>query len=204
MKILLVDDHALFRAGMRYVLRELDDAVELLEAPDCETAQRVAAGEDVTLVLMDLQLPGADGLKGLAQCREHLPDTPVVMLSAVEDLERIERAMRLGARGYIAKSANSETMLNALRQVLAGEMYLPWAVDLERESAAESQSLTPRQIEVLHLLARGASNKEIARLLGVAEGTVRIHVTAILRALKVRNRGQAVYAGARVGLITEQ
>ncbi|MEW5756618.1 MAG: response regulator transcription factor [Pseudomonadota bacterium] len=201
MKILLVDDHALFRAGMRYVLRELDEAVELLEAPDCDAAQRLA-DESVSLVLMDLLLPGTDGLRGLSQCRERLPDTPVVMLSAVEDLDRVERAMRLGARGYISKSANSDTMLGALRQVLAGEIYLPWAIEPARESE-EVQPLTPRQIEVLHLLARGASNKEIARALGVAEGTVRIHVTAILRALNVRNRGQAAYAGVRAGLITE-
>jgi DNA-binding NarL/FixJ family response regulator len=161
---------------------------------------------------LDLNLPGMDGLHGLARLREASPATPVAILSATDDREHVHQALALGAAGYIPKSAGSDVILNAIRLVLAGGVYLP--VSLVQPDSAEpseielngssdvSHGLTPRQHEVLELLTQGLSNKQIARRLGVAENTVRVHVAAILRLLGASNRTEAGYRALRLGLVT--
>ena len=207
MKILVADDHALFRDGLRYLLGQLDGFVEILEAKDGATALELAGIHlDLDLVLLDLGMPGIDGLAGLRLLRARHPALPVVILSGSEESADARQAFGVGALGFIPKSSSAQVMLSALRLVLSGGMYLP-PFYAERAqgarvpiapSSVDSLGLTPRQLDVLRLLGRGQSNKEIARVLQLAEGTVKLHITAILRALGVNNRTRAVVAAARM------
>ena len=217
MKILVVDDHPLIREAMRSVLKQLDPAIEVLEAGDCESALTIADREpELGLVLLDLRLPGISGLDGLEVLRERHANVPVVVLSASEDRSEVMRALDLGAMGYIPKTQPSNVMISALKLVLSGGVYLPAEVMSlstapapvanENDGAYDSKAhasqlgLTPRQAEVLALLIQGKPNKLICRDLNLAEGTVKIHVAAILKALGVMNRTQAVVAVSRMGL----
>jgi DNA-binding NarL/FixJ family response regulator len=216
-KILVVDDHPLIREAMRSVLQQLDADNEVLEAGDCDEALAIAGREpELALVLLDIRLPGISGLDGLEVLRERHPSVPVVVLSASEDRNEVMRALDSGAMGFIPKSQSSRVMVGALRLVLAGGVYLPAEV-MSQSSAAPAMrqsasvgydvkaqaadiGLTPRQSEVLSLLVQGKPNKVICRDLNLAEGTVKIHVAAILKALNVTNRTQAVVAVSRLGL----
>lgn len=208
MKILVADDHALFRDGLRYLLGQLGEALELLEAKDgAEALELARAHPELDLVLLDLGMPGIDGLAGLRLLRARCPAVPVVILSGSEEPADVRQALDAGALGFIPKSSTSQVMLSALRLVLSGGMYLPPSYMLERPavrmplaaaSSVESLGLTPRQLDVLRLLGQGHSNKEIARVLDLAEGTVKLHISAILRALGVDNRTRAVVAAARL------
>jgi DNA-binding NarL/FixJ family response regulator len=203
-RILMVDDHPLFRSGIAGVIAELAATVETTEASSCEKALGLlAAGREFALILLDLNLPGMDGMTGLARLRDAAPATPVVVLSATEDSRKIKQAIAAGAKGYVPKSAGRDILLNALRLVLSGGVYLPINI-MESPAPASTEQLTPRQREVLQWLVRGKSNKEIADLLGMAENTVRVHVAAILRYLDVKNRTEAGYAATRRGLLAER
>lgn len=208
MKILVADDHPLIREAVRHLLCDLDPDVAVLEASD-GGGVRHAVGEhpDLDLLLLDLKLPGVDGLSLLPELRREHPALPVVVLSALEDSGTVRQAFARGAMGFIPKSSSNEVMLGALRLVLSGGRYLPPEA-LHDDSSATVQppasvaelGLTERQREVLALMAQGKSNKQICRELGLAEATVKIHVTAILRALKVTSRAQAIVAVNRLGL----
>ena len=218
MKILVVDDHPLIREAMRTVLKQLDAGMQVFEAGNCDEALAIAEREsDLALVLLDLRMPGTSGLDGLATLREKHPAVPVVVLSASEDRNEVMHALDLGAMGFIPKSQPSRVMIGALKLVLAGGVYLPAEVMSQpaaTPSVAQSEAqyetnppptpaelgLTPRQTEVLSLLVQGKPNKVICRDLNLAEGTVKIHVAAILKALGVMNRTQAVVAVGRLGL----
>jgi DNA-binding NarL/FixJ family response regulator len=215
LKILVVDDHALIREAMQLVLRQLDANIEVIEAGNCADALAAAGRHpDLGLILLDIQLPGVSGLDGLGDFRERHPAIPVVVLSGSENRDDVMRAIDGGAMGFIPKSQPSRVMINALRLVLAGGVYLPVKIlGVPAAFAAASSSpasgavrapadlgLTGRQSDVLALLIQGKPNKIICRELGLAEGTVKIHVTAILRALGVANRTQAVIAVSRLGL----
>jgi DNA-binding NarL/FixJ family response regulator len=203
-RILMVDDHPLFRSGIAGVIADLAATVETTEASSCEKALGLlAAGREFALILLDLNLPGMDGMTGLARLRDAAPATPVVVLSATEDSRKIKQAIAAGAKGYVPKSAGRDILLNALRLVLSGGVYLPINI-MESPAPASIEQLTPRQREVLQWLVRGKSNKEIADLLGMAENTVRVHVAAILRYLDVKNRTEAGYAATRRGLLAER
>lgn len=208
MKILLADDHALFREGLRYVLAGLAEDVEVFEVKDgSEALAFIAAGRELDLVLLDLAMPGMDGFAGLRAVRARLPSVPIVILAASENSADIRAALNGGAMGFIPKSSTATVMLSALRLVLSGSVYLP-PVFLQRSparggsgqvpSTLEALHLTARQQDVLRLLSRGQSNKEIARTLGLVEGTVKLHISAILKAFGVDNRTQAVVAAAQL------
>lgn len=219
MKILIVDDHPLIREALRHVLTMLDDQLELIEAQNCAEAMTVAAANPaLDLVLLDLGLPDADGITALTQMRERYPATPVVVLSATEQPAMVTRAIDAGAMGFIPKTSSNQLLLNALRLVLSGGVYLPVEVLRQQQDAPAPVSqhaatagaggaaasprdsgLTARQTEVLALMVQGKPNKLICRDLNLAEGTVKIHVTAILKALGVANRTQAVIAVGRLG-----
>lgn len=206
LKLLIVDDHALFREGLCHVLRELDEQATILEAPDYERAlQHAAANPELDLVLLDLNMPGKDGFTALDSFATRYPTLPVVILSASSLRSDIQRALDAGAMGYIPKDTTSAIMLGALRLILAGGIYIPpnlaqadtpAALDRPRNSTA----LTPRQLDVLALLVQGISNKDIATRLGLSEGTVKMHVTSIFRELGVSNRTQATLAAQNAGL----
>jgi DNA-binding NarL/FixJ family response regulator len=209
MKILIADDHALFREGLRHVLALLADPTpEVVEAADFESAAAVAGAGGIDLVLLDLGMPGGAWEDGLAAIKATLPpEVPVVILSASDDRRRVMAAVNAGAAGFIPKTSSSRVMLSALKLVLSGGVYLPpamldQAVDLAMDDHAAGgiAGLTPRQREVLSLLGEGKSNKEIARVLQLAEGTVKLHVTAILKNLGVNNRTRAVVAASQLGL----
>jgi len=208
-KILLVDDHALIRDALRGVVTELADEPSVLEASDARQAmQLIQQHPDLHLVLLDLNLPDRDGLGVLADLRRRYAPISVVVLSASHDQEKILKALDLGALGFIPKSASREVMVNALRLVFSGGVYVPPEA-LSRANPKESKpgepmspddaGLTARQLEVLALMMRGKSNKAISRALDMAEPTVKHHVTAILKALKAANRTEAVIAVGALG-----
>jgi|KBSMisStandDraft_5_1062788.scaffolds.fasta_scaffold164373_2 DNA-binding NarL/FixJ family response regulator len=219
-KVLVVDDHTLIREAMRDVLSELDPGCVVLEAHDGAGALDLAErNRDMDLVLLDLTLPDIDGLTVLADLRGRYPTTAVVVLSGVKDRDTVTKAVGLGAVGYIPKSTTHEIMVNALRLVCSGGVYLPPEVmgrgalkagaqgscDPAREFAAESArataaslGLTDRQAQILSLIAQGKANKTICRELGLAEATVKNHVTSILKALNLTNRTQAAIWAAKM------
>ena len=210
MKILVVDDHTLIREAMRGVLKELKEDATVFEATNCRQAMELVAEHgDLGLILLDLNLPDRDGFSALAELRERYPEISVVVLSGVQDRETVLKALDLGALGFIPKSGQREVMVSALQLVFAGGIYIPPEV-LAREMPSPTQpslnrasmgatpatpaelGLTERQVDVLALMMQGKSNKAICRVLNLAEPTVKNHVTAILKALKVTNRTEAV------------
>ena len=204
MRILLADDHALFREGVKQLFNHLDSEAQVLEASNGAEVMRLAQTQpDFDLVLLDLAMPGVDGFAGLAAFRAHAPSVPVVVLSGSEDPADVHAALEGGAAGFIPKSSASEVILGALRLVLSGGVYMPPGL-LAGQSGVVSkrqlEELTPRQREVLALMGQGKSNKEIGITLGLSEATVKQHVSAILKTLRVANRMQAVIAGRRLPL----
>jgi DNA-binding NarL/FixJ family response regulator len=217
MKILVVDDHPLIREALPQVLRALDSTMELLQAATCaEAMERTRLNPDIALVLLDLALPGVDGFEALRQLRQEFPAIPVVVLSAYEQPDTVMRAIDGGAMGFIPKTSHTPLLIQALRLVLSGGIYLPPSIVGKQEPAAPVGSglstalpnlrnprdigLTDRQCQVLALMLQGKPNKLICRELNLAENTVKIHISAILRALSVHNRTQAVIAASKLGL----
>ncbi|HYT86582.1 MAG TPA: response regulator transcription factor [Burkholderiales bacterium] len=208
MKILIADDHALFREGLRHVLLQFGAGVTVIEAPNCEQALSLSAlNPDLDLALLDLKMPGMDGFEAMSLLLERSPALPIVVLSSSEDPADMRRALEAGAMGFISKSETAQVILSALRLVLSGGIYVPPA--LVRESAIRAQShasaassrLTPRQLGVLSLVVQGKSNKMIARELDLSEATVKVHVSAIMKALNAVNRTQVAMTAKKLGLI---
>ena len=208
-KVLIADDHPLFREAIRDVVKGLFgvDGWELtcLEATGVEELLTlVESHEDLDLILLDLFMPGAHGLSHLMTLRGRMPQTPVVVISSLNDAETVRQALTCGAAGFIPKSSPKDLIATALQVVFAGGIYLPRELlgepDPARERPADrgaaddpfSGPLTPRQVEVLNLVAEGKSNKRIAYDLSISEMTVKAHVTAILRKLGVVSRAQAI------------
>jgi DNA-binding NarL/FixJ family response regulator len=216
-KILVVDDHVLIREALRGVLKELKPDATVLEASNCSQAMQVIAEHpDLDLILLDLNLPDRDGFSVLTELGERYPAISVVVLSAQQDRGSVVRALDLGALGFIPKSGQREVMLSALQLVFAGGIYIPPEI-LARDEPSPPQrddkttaanrptvspadlGLTERQVDVLSLMMQGKSNKAICRILNLAESTVKNHVTAILKGLKVSNRTEAVIAVGKLG-----
>lgn len=219
LKILLIEDHALVREGMLHLLKQLNHEVVILEAPDGEVG--VTALEqhaDIDLVLLDLALPGVDGLSWLKLQRKRFPDVPVVVVSAYDDAVTVDKVMRAGASGFIAKTSPADRLLGDVLRVLdgdlvrpSGQLSVPEGIDfpdgVETSEAAvapgvartrtKDLGLSARQTEVLGLIVKGKTNREIAHLLGLTEGTVKIHVTAVFKALGVKSRTQALVSAKR-------
>ncbi len=205
MRVLIADDHPLVRDALARTLQQLDPGVQVQQSADLDglLAQLAAAGADLALV--DLQMPGMDGLAGLARLRLAAPTLPLVVASGQDDPATIRAVLARGAAGFVPKTASAELLLQALRIVLAGGVYVPpqALADLRGGAAAPLPSavgLTPRQADVLRGLMRGNPNKLIARELGLTEGTVKIHIAAILRALQAHNRTEAVVRARELGL----
>jgi DNA-binding NarL/FixJ family response regulator len=207
MNVLLVDDHALFREGLKFLLGSLDAALRVDEAGDCAKALEHAAARSYDLVLLDLKMPGTAGLDALQALRDAIPAAPLVVLSGEDNPAVVRAAIERGAMGFIPKSSTPEVLIQALRLVLARGVYLPPAV---LDAAADPQpadepgaalaGLTPRQVDVLRCVIQGKANKVIARELDISEGTVKAHLSSVLRAFGAHNRTEAVYAAAKLGL----
>lgn len=213
LKLLVIEDHALVREGLVRVLRQLESQVEVFEAGECQGAVAVLEREaDLDLVLLDIALPGLDGLACLDLFRARFPATPVVVVSAYDDAHTVGRALKHGALGFIPKAYSTERLIAAIRQVLAGNIHrpdqlMPVTMGAElapapavQDAPASEFGLTERQAEVLGLMTKGKSNRDIANLLGLSEGTVKIHITAIFKALGVSSRTQALVAVSRLGI----
>ncbi len=210
LRVLLADDHALFREGMKHILLGLDDGVDVVEAASYDEARaRIADQPAFDMALVDLAMPGLDEFAGLKRLCDEIGDVPVVVVSAMEGGNEIRKAMDCGASGYVPKTLDSNVVLSALKLVFSGGVYLPTNLlgGGESETGSDRRGsdggkgpLTPRQCDVLDLMAKGYSNKEIARTLNLAEGTVKLHVTALLKALGVSNRTQAVIKATAMGL----
>lgn len=205
MNILLCDDHALFREGLSHILNKLDTETEVLvhEVESVEHALEFAEfQQNIDLILLDLNLPGMNGIDGLKSLQSCYAFTPIVMLSASEANSDIRNALANGAMGYICKSMSSQNMLNALKLVLAGDVYIPTiALQDNQQTVSIQTSLTNRQLDVLKLLQEGLANKLIADKLHISEATVKMHITAIFKTLNVSNRTQAVLKAQTRGLL---
>jgi DNA-binding NarL/FixJ family response regulator len=217
-KILVIDDHVLIRESLRGVLREVRPEAVVLEATNAKEAMRLVAEHSALgLVLLDLGLPDRDGFEVLGEIRERHPTLPVVVLSGHNDRASVVRSLDLGALGFIPKTVQHQVLVSAINLVLSGGVYIPPEILSRQEShplaepgtaqgAAKGPAasprelgLTDRQVEVLALMMQGKSNKAIGRVLDLAEPTVRNHVTAVLKALNVTNRTEAVVAVVELG-----
>ncbi len=220
MKILVADDHELFLKGLEFILRDFLPEAELVFAKNYqELFNEIGRAADFDLILTDLAMPGANWNEAISRIHTALPETPIIILSAVFDKEIVHKTIEQGAAGYIPKTSPNAVILSAINLVLSGGVYIPpellsdtlrneFDVLKQVEKITEDQNveenlkiLTPRQIDVLGLISKGYSNKQIAYELGLTEGTVKLHVTAILKLLKVYNRTAAVIEAARLGLI---
>ena len=211
LNVLIADDHVLFRDGLRRVLSQFNENMTFFEASSFdEVRERCDGDTPFDLILLDLGMPGWSGFSALGEIHAMLPRALLVVVSGSEKRSDLLAALENGAAGFIPKSSSAKVLLGALQLVLAGGIYLPeQAIRSDRltdgpfshDGAAEDpfghltsasgEQLTPRQRDVLTRLREGKSNKQIAHELGLTEGTVKVHVTAILRNLGVRNRTQA-------------
>lgn len=218
LRCLVVDDHPLMRGAICQHLESLGEAILTEAAISLADAQRRLSAEPrIDMILLDLSLPDTTATAGLEALRRRHASIPVLVMSAEQDRSVIQRCLRAGAAGFLPKSASVERLGAAVRTVRSGRVYLPpgidagpdqgWAARLvvqqDPQAAAHPLGLTDRQSDVLRLMLRGLPNKLIGRQLQLAEGTVKVHVSAVLRALGARNRTQAVLAAARLGLTVD-
>lgn len=195
--ILIADDHPLFRTALLQSIQMAFNHTQLLEADSLDTLLRLLnQDEDIDLLLLDLKMPGTNGMSGLIQLRSEYPDLPIVVISASEEIAIVSQVKHYGAFGFIPKSSDMKTLIAALKQVLEGSPYFPESALIDTPSfddvAERIASLTPQQYKVLSMLSDGLLNKQIAYELHVSEATIKAHLTAIFRKLDVKNRTQAV------------
>jgi DNA-binding NarL/FixJ family response regulator len=197
MKILVVDDHPLIQQALAQALPQIHGGIDVHAAIDrAQTLAALARHPDCALILLDLTLPGAHGLDLLAELTRDFPRIPIVVLSATHDRATVGAALAAGARGYVAKTSTPTELLDAIRTVLGGGRSVTSDLAPSRPAIAglpgDLFGLTHRQADVLRLLLQGKPNKLICRDLRLSEGTVKVHVSAILKALNVRSRAQAI------------
>lgn len=217
MKILLVDDHILFREGMRYVLQQLHGGVsEIFEAGNFPDGLKIAGQHpELDLALLDLNMPGSEGSISIKLFHHSYPHIPIVVVSGEDNYGVMKKAMDYGAMGFVCKNSPVPVMLDALNLVLAGGIYIPPQLlqkhgeitgkkqdpDERRNLRDNEQGLTPRQMQALKHLANGLSNREIAEKMCLAEGTVKVHIATLYQVLRVSNRLEAVRAAEKLQLI---
>ena len=206
-KIIIADDHPLFRGALRRSIEDFLPEVEIGEANGLDQlGELLTKDREVDLVLLDLTMPGVQGFSGLIYLRAQYPEVPIMIVSATEDAVVIRRAVEFGASGFIPKSLDSDGIANAVRTVLSGDIWAPPDVDLQGgddqdvlDLVRRMGKLTPQQMRVLMMLSEGLLNKQIAYELSVSEATVKAHVSAILQKLGVDSRTQAVIAASKIG-----
>lgn len=217
MKVLLIDHHALFREGLRCVLQQLPGGVsEILEAGSFSDGLKLAGQHPgLDLALLELKSPGCEGAISVRLFRQRYPHIPLVVVSGEEDACIINSALSYGASGFVCKSSSGSTLLGALGLALSGSIYVPQqflrrpgaaarnrkSSEDSRRSSANEHGLTARQMDILRYLTEGLSNKEIARVTDLAEGTVKAHVAAVCQALCVKSRMEAIRAARQLGLV---
>jgi DNA-binding NarL/FixJ family response regulator len=201
--LIIADDHPLFRTALKQTLNSLFPHNNIQEAQDITSLQHcVEQNTQADLVLLDLHMPGAHGFSGLIHLTAHYPQIPVIVVSAHETPEIIQRAMDHGAAGFLPKSSPTENIAEAIQKVLEGQLWLPPGIDLQKTQSNQEElktanilsTLTPQQFRVATLLAQGLLNKQIAYELNVKEATIKAHITEIFKKLGVHSRTQAVLA----------
>jgi len=205
-RLVIADDHPLFRGALREAVEGLLERAEISEAGTFdELVNLLERGGDIDLVLLDLTMPGVRGFSGLMYMRAQYPGVPVIVVSANDDPAAIRRCIEFGASGFIPKTLGVDAMRAAISRILGGGVWTPPDVDLAAGSDTESAelmtrmaTLTPQQVRVLMMLSEGLLNKQIAYQLDVSEATVKAHVSAILQKLGVESRTQAVIAAAKI------
>ncbi|MEA3337191.1 MAG: response regulator transcription factor [Chloroflexota bacterium] len=213
--VLITDDHLIVREGLRLIL-ETAEGIEIVgEASDGSEALRLAAAKSPDVILMDLRMPGMDGLTAIEQLQAEHPHIAVLILTTFDEDDLILSGLRAGARGYLLKDTTRETLIGAIRAASRGETLLTQDI-VERllthtqpvaapvSTTRGATTLTDRELQVLQEIARGERNKEIARSLGITERTVKAHVTSIFNRLGVDSRAAAIAVAARRGLLTEE
>ena len=223
MRVLIADDHELFLKGLEFILSDFDDDMSFISARSYTDIRKILEKDKkFDLVLTDLAMPGGNWLEEIDYIHKALPDTPIIILSAVFDKEIVQKTIENGVSGYIPKTSSNEIILGAIHLVKSGGVYIPpellnasgsqelnelKTINTDNSGKEENQNnsnlFTPRQIDVLKRLAKGESNKMIAYELGLSEGTVKLHVTAILKILKVYIRTGAVIEAAKRGIISQ-
>ena len=202
MKILTLDDHALFRAGLRMLLSSMDRDAEILEAATvAEACALIAQHPDLALCLLDLALDGEHGIDVLLRLKAAAPDVAAVVVSASGDPATIYACLDAGAMSFVPKSMPPEFLTLALKTVMAGEIYLPWELLHMAPKRDAVPALSPRLLDTLHGLARGLPTKSIARELGISEYTVKEYIGTLFRNLGAHNRTEAVIIATRLGLL---
>lgn len=212
MQILIVDDHQLFLDGIRHILNKLDPAATITETTRADQAIEILeSGHDFDLVLIDLSMPGMDGISILQRMQARGVWLPLVVISAEQDIRTIKVVMEMGALGFIPKTHNSQQMLAALTRILEADIYIPPEIQqqLDRQGthrkphsgAMKSNGITKRQYEVLQLLAKGYSNKQIAASLFLTEHTVKAHISALFSSLQANNRTECVQLARHRGVL---
>lgn len=220
MKILIADDHELFLKGLEIILHDFNPQAELVKAKNYSEILNIINNDtSFDLILTDLAMPGGIWLDTLKEIHTKLPETPIIILSAVFEKEIVQKTLDLGASGYIPKTSSNAVILSAVNLVLSGAVYIP--AELLKETTGipfkelkeidvlpqntdlkeKIKILSPRQLDVLKLIAAGKSNKQIAFDLGLSEGTIKLHVTAILKILNAYNRTGAVAQAINLGII---
>jgi DNA-binding NarL/FixJ family response regulator len=202
----VADDHPLFREALKQTVSRMFKDADVAEAGSfAQLSNILEQRDDLDLVLLDLRMPGVQGLSGLVYMRSQYPHVPVVVVSGLEERALMRRALDLGASGFIPKSSPIEEMQLAITTVLSGDIWAPPGIEVETEQDSEAEALarrlttlTPQQVRVLMMLREGLLNKQIAYQLGVSEATVKAHVSAILQKLQVDSRTQAVIAASRI------
>jgi DNA-binding NarL/FixJ family response regulator len=205
LKVLIADDHPMVRDALARTLRLVEPAAQVIEADDFAAAEAALLQHMPTLALVDLHMPGMHGVEGVRRLRLRFGAVPLLVASGEDDPAVIRATFAAGAVGFLPKSETPEVLQQAIRLVLGGGTYMPSQAlaDLRNGQAPprpDTSGLTPRQMDVLKSLMRGQPNKLIARELGLTEGTVKIHIAAILRALQARNRTEAVVVARRLGI----
>ncbi|MCU0832102.1 MAG: response regulator transcription factor [Rhizobiaceae bacterium] len=212
LKVIMADDHPLFRGAMRAALTGLDPNAEIIECGDFDAARKALNDHpDADIVLLDLSMPGVSGLSGLVTVRAVSPNIPVAIVSATEDAATIRRALNLGASGYVSKSSTMEQIRKSISAILDGEISVPAHINLDADDDPEIRdlinrlkSLTRQQTRVLGMLSQGLLNKQIAYELDVSEATVKAHVSAILQKLGVESRTRAVIRLSKITNMEDQ
>lgn len=230
MKILIADDHELFLKGLEFILQENLENIQITSAQSyTDIFEKLKQNEYFDLIITDLAMPGANWLTGITKIHETQADTPIIIISAVFDKEILQQTLDIGVAGYIPKTASNNLIISAINLVLAGGIYIPHELlyatktltpenntqkdyiaplkTLEKLSISPEKTpekrLTERQIDIIKCIALGLSNKQIAYKLNLTEGTVKVHITVILKVLNVKNRTSAVIEAVKKGYIRD-
>ena len=209
MKVLITDEQSLFRDGLSLRLKEINDNITILQSSTLAEMQKILSHEtDTDVVILDIDLAGINATETITKIKNIAPNTKIITTSTSEDTRNIKKVLSLGVKGYIPKRSDSNILSGALKLILDGGTYIPPAmlnhgIDYSSFNSQSSlkKNLTNRQSQVLDLIAQGKSNKQIAYDMGVSEATVKLHINALLRSLKVNNRTQAVITAQKIGLI---